>query len=199
MKIFKYFLEAVLIYFLFLITKILGLNLARRTIVPFFLFFGFFFKSKKIVKKNISHALGNISKYETQNIINFMWKNYACIFVEYLYLHKFRFNKFSTPQIKVTGMNILNDLVKSKKKVVFISGHFGNFELMAMELERQNIKLGAIYRPLNNFFLNPFMVFLRKKFICKNQIKKGKQGVREVIDLMNKNYSIALMVDQRLG
>ena len=199
MKIFKYFFEAILIYVLFLVTKLLGLNLGRKIIVPLFLIFGFLFKSKKIVKKNISFALGNVSKDKTKNIINFMWKNYACIFVEYLYLNKFRLNKFSNPQIKISGLNILNDLVKSKKKAVFISGHFGNFELMAMELEKHNINLGAIYRPLNNFFLNPFMLFLRKKFICKNQIKKGKQGAREVINLMNKNYSIALMVDQRLG
>ena len=68
-----------------------------------------------------------------------------------------------------------------------------------MELEKNKLNLGAIYRPLNNIFLNPFMVYLRKKYICKYQIKKGKRGTREVIDLMKRNFSIALMVDQRLG
>ena len=199
MKTLKYFVEAIIIYFLFLITKIIGIYLARRIISHLFLFFGFLFKSKKIVKKNIQYALGNIPEDQIKKIINFMWKNYGCTFVEYLYLKKYRYNKFSNPQIKITGLNILQDIVRSNKKAIFISGHFGNFELMAMELEKQNIKLGAIYRPLNNFFLNPFMVYLRKKYICAKQIKKGKYGAREVINLMQKNYSIALMVDQRLG
>ena len=43
------------------------------------------------------------------------------------------------------------------------------------------------------------MVSIRKKFICKNQIKKGISGTKEVIDHLKNNVSIALMVDQRLG
>ena len=67
-----------------------------------------------------------------------------------------------------------------------------------MEITRKNIKLATIYRPLNNYFLNPFMEYLRKKYICKNQIKKGINGVREAIDYIKKGYSIALMIDQRV-
>ena len=56
--------------------------------------------------------------------------------------------------------------------VIFVSGHFNNFELMAMALERSGIDLAAIYRPLNNKFLNPIMEKIRKKYICKNKSKK---------------------------
>ncbi len=199
MKIIKYFFEAIFVYLLFFIIKIFGLNFGRKIVTQLFVLIGFLFKSKNIVKKNISYALGDISKDKIDNIIKFMWKNYANVLVEYLYLHKYRFNEFSSPQVKISGKKVLEDLVKSKRPAVFISGHFGNFELMAMELEKNKLNLGAIYRPLNNIFLNPFMVYLRKKYICKYQIKKGKRGTREVIDLMKRNFSIALMVDQRLG
>ena len=199
MKIFKYLFEAIFVYFLFLIIKICGLNLGRKVVAPLFLFFGFFFKSKKIVRENIYTALGKIPEKEIDNIIKSMWKNYAYIFVEYIYLYKYRFDKFSTPIIKIKGKEILENLIKENKQAIFISGHFGNFELMAMQLEKNKINLGAIYRPLNNIFLNPFMVSLRKKYICKNQIEKGKKGTRQVMELMKKKFSIALMVDQRLG
>jgi len=199
MKIIKYAFEAIFVYFLFLIAKIFGLNLGRKIIACFFLSVGFFFKSKKIVKKNISYVLGEIPENQIKNIIKSMWKNYAYTFVEYTYISKFRLNKFSTPHIEISGKKILDDLTKSNRSAVFISGHFGNFELMAMELEKHKINLAAIYRPLNNIFLNPFVVSLRKKYICKNQIEKGKKGTREVIELMKKKFSIALMVDQRLG
>ena len=46
---------------------------------------------------------------------------------------------------------------KNNKRVVFVSGHFNNFELMAMQIENAGIELAAIYRPLNNFFLNNIM------------------------------------------
>ncbi|MBH91143.1 MAG: lipid A biosynthesis acyltransferase [Candidatus Marinimicrobia bacterium] len=199
MKIIKYIFEAIFIYFLFFIIKIFGLDLSRKVVSNFFLKVGFLFKSRRIVEKNISLALGNLPTSESKKIISSMWKNYAYIFVEYLFLKKFRLNKFSKPHIELSGKAILDNLINSKKPAVFISGHFGNFELMAMELEKNKVNLGAIYRPLNNFFLNPFMVFLRKKYICKNQIEKGKGGAREIMELMKKNFSIALMVDQRLG
>ena len=93
----------------------------------------------------------------------------------------------------------LKNIIKKKKPVIFVSGHFANFELMSMEITKKNINLATIYRPLNNFFLNPFMEYLRKKYVCKNQIKKGINGVRDAIEYIKKNYSIALMIDQRVS
>ena len=199
MKIIKYIVEAVFIYFIFFIIKIVGLNLGRKISSYFFLNIGFLFRSKKLIKQNIINALGNISETKIENITKSMWKNYGSTFAEYIYLKKFRLNKFSNPHISVSGQEILDEVLKSNKPSVFVSGHFANFELMAMELDKYNINLAAIYRPLNNFLINPYMVFLRKKYICKNQIKKGLSGTKEVIDYMKKKHSIALMVDQRLG
>jgi KDO2-lipid IV(A) lauroyltransferase len=93
----------------------------------------------------------------------------------------------------------LTSLIEKNEQVIFISGHFANFELMSMEITKKNINLATIYRPLNNFFLNPFMEYLRKKYVCKNQIKKGINGVRETIEYIKKKHSIALMIDQRVS
>ena len=82
---------------------------------------------------------------------------------------------------------------------MFISGHFSNFELMAMYLEKSGLQLSTIYRPLNNIFLNIIMEKIRNKFICKNQIKKGLGGLKKLISFINKNYSTALMIDQRVS
>ena len=49
---------------------------------------------------------------------------------------------------------------------------------MAMQIEKAGIDLCAIYRPLNNIFLNVIMEKLRKNYICKKQIKKGKSGYK---------------------
>ena len=37
------------------------------------------------------------------------------------------------------------------------------------------------------------------KYICPNQIPKGRMGMREIISKIKNGYSIALMVDQRVG
>ena len=126
-----------------------------------------------------------------------MWENYGRIFSEYMFVEKFR-SKELERYLHVNGYSILEEIKKNDKPVIFISGHFNNFELMAMQLESFGIKLSAIYRPLNNIFLNRTMENLRKKFICKNQIKKGLAGVRGVIKAISENTSVALMIDQRV-
>ena len=125
-----------------------------------------------------------------------MWKNYGKTFIEYIFLDFFKKND---SHIIIEGMSNLEEVIKQKKPVIFISGHFANYELMSMEIVKKNIKLATIYRPLNNYFLNPLMEHLRRKYVCKNQIKKGVSGVREAIEYLKKGYSIALMVDQRVS
>jgi KDO2-lipid IV(A) lauroyltransferase len=43
------------------------------------------------------------------------------------------------------------------------------------------------------------MEYLRKKFVCKNQIKKGRLGVKNSIEFIKRKHSIALMIDQRVS
>ena len=191
-KILKYLFQSIIVYFLFVIGKIIGLKLSRKIFSNFFLFVGPFFKSRKIIDKNLHVFNKDITNLEKKRIISSMWKNYGKTFIEYIFLDFFRKNK---SQIQIQGKEIL----KEKKPRIFISGHFANFELMSMEITKQDIKLATIYRPLNNFFLNPFMEFLRKKYVCKNQIKKGINGVRDTIEYINRDYSIALMIDQRVS
>jgi len=93
----------------------------------------------------------------------------------------------------------LNEIKINNEPVIFVSGHFNNFELMAMQIEKSGIDVAAVYRPLNNFFLNPLMEKIRKKYICKKQVKKGISGTKELLKYFNKKTSIALMIDQRVS
>ncbi len=169
--------------------------MSRRIFGSLFSFVGPFFKSKKILNNNLKIYSQTISEDKIKEISNNMWKNYGMTFIEYMFLKYF---KKQSSHISITGENNLK-ILKKGKPVIFISGHFANFELMSMEITKRNIQLAAIYRPLNNIFLNPFMEHLRKKYVCKNQIKKGINGVRDAIGYIKKDYSIALMIDQRVS
>ena len=196
MKKIAYFLEFILIKILFFFFQLIGYRLSSN--LGFFIgrFIGPIFRSKKIIiqnlkKANIKHP-GNLSLIAT-NVLG----NYGRIFAEYVYLKKFRNNELKK-YISIDGLEHLENLKKNNKRAVFISGHFNNFELMAMEIEKAGIDLAAIYRPLNNVFLNKTMEQIRKKYICKNQIKKGRAGSREIIKKLIEGKSIALMIDQRV-
>ena len=195
-KIINYFFQSIFIYLFFLLGRILGINLSRKLFSSLFIIVGPFFKSKKITENNLNIFLGENSSVNKKKIINDMWKNYGKTFIEYIFLNHFRKNIF---HIKTHGEENLLRVMRNSKPVIFVSGHFANFELMSMEITKKKISLATIYRPLNNFFLNFFMEYLRKKYICKNQIKKGIHGVRDTIEYLKKNYNIALMIDQRVS
>ena len=198
MKIIKYFFESIFIIFIFFIFKIIGYKSASKLGKSIGKINGPIFKSKYKIKKNLENSnIGN-STIERDIIINNMWGNYGRIFAEYMYMKKFRYNYLSN-NIEIIGQQVLNEIKENKKPVIFISGHFNNFELMAMHLDRSGIDLAAIYRPLNNKFLNPIMEKIRKKYICKKQIKKGISGTKEILKYFKKGTSIALMIDQRVS
>ncbi len=194
----KYFFQFILIIFIFLIFKILGLKISSFIGGKLFQIIGPIFRSKKLIKENIIRAFPNIDEESLKEISSSMWNNYGRVFAEYMFIKKFRYQNINE-NVVVNGKEILEDIKRNNKKVVFISGHFSNFELMAMELEKSGINLAAIYRPLNNIFLNFLMEKIRRTYICKNQIKKGIGGVKKLVKLNKEGYSTALMIDQRVS
>ena len=198
MKIVKYFLEFIFIVILFIIFKILGFKLASNMGGYIGKKIGPLFRSKQTILTNIKNALPSANKADLELIIQSMWENYGRILAEYVFLKDFRKEKLND-YLEIEGKEHLNKVRDSNEQVVFVSGHFNNFELMAMQIEKSGINLAAIYRPLNNIFLNVIMEKIRTKYICKNQIKKGRSGTRELLKSFNNKNSIALMIDQRVS
>ena len=198
MKLIKYFFEFIFILTFFFIFKIIGYKNASNFGEIIGKKLGPLFRSKSKIQNNLKISQIGNSDNERENIIRNMWGNYGRILSEYIFLNQFRNNKLGS-FLEIEGLEHLNEIKKNNERVVFISGHFNNFELMAMEIEKAGIDLCAIYRPLNNPFLNIIMEKIRKNYICKNQIKKGKSGTRDLINLFKKNFSVALMIDQRVS
>jgi len=198
MRHIKYFLQFLFISFLLIFFMIIGLKFSRIIASKLFSVFGPFFRSKETIEKNISFAFYESDKKFKKVLIDNMWKSYGKILAEYVFMKYFR--KINSEEfLEVKGQEILESIKLSKDPVIFISGHFDNFELMAMYIEKSGVDLAAIYRPLNNNFLNPVMENIRKKYICRKQIKKGISGTKEILKYFKSGTSIALMIDQRVS
>ena len=198
MKYFNYFIQFIFVITAFILFKICGLRISSAIGGKIFEKIGPLFRSKKIIHKNIKRALPDINNENLETLTRLMWNNYGRTFAEYIFLKDFRIGKFSS-NIEIEGKEILEKIKKNNQQVVFVSGHLSNFELMAMFIEKSGINLLAIYRPLNNLFLNPFMEKIRRKYICKYQIKKGIGGTKNLIKYKKQNFSTALMIDQRVS
>ena len=198
MKSIKYFIQFIIILLLFSIFRIIGYKNASNLGGLMGSIVGPFFRSKKLIIENLQKSFKDLNKESINNIYHQVWESYGRILSNYVFIKDFRNDKL-IKFLKIEGHDILEKIRKNDKPVIFISGHFDNFELMAMEIEKGGINLAAIYRPLNNIYLNKVMENIRKNFICKKQVKKGKSGVREMLTLFKKGFSIALMIDQRVS
>ena len=199
MKKIKYFLQFICVIFFFVIFKILGLKLASIISSNIFILFGPIFRSNKIVFSNLKIAFPDIDENQKKQLLKKMWFNYGKIFAEYMFIKDFRQNEKYAAKISIENKDIIEKIKKDNEQVIFISGHFNNFELMAMQIEKIGIKLTALYRPLNNPYLNPIMEKIRKKYICKKQVKKGISGTKDLLLDFKDGSSIALMIDQRVS
>ena len=195
MKIFKYFLQFTIVLSLFTTFRIIGLQNASFMGGLLAKIFGPLFRSKKIIEKNLNICFKNIEQKEIKRISLGMWDNIGRTFSEYIFLKNFQ--KKHNNLIKLKGTEYLDKIKNSNKPVVFVSGHFSNFELLGTKLNNYGIKFCAIYRPLNNIFLNPIIEYLRLKYVCPIMIKKGRSNTRELINRIKDGYSVIILADQR--
>ncbi len=199
MKKFKYFLQFILISSFLVFFRLLGLKISSILSGAIFKLIGPVFRSNRVSYSNLTMAFPKLDNTEKKEILKKMWNNYGKILAEYIFLKNYRTSEKFSKNIIIENQNQLDLIKKNSKPVIFISGHFNNFELMAMHIEKSGIDLAAIYRPLNNIFLNPIMEHIRKKYICKKQIKKGISGTKELLKMFKNGTSIALMIDQRVS
>ncbi len=197
MKTIIYFFQYLLIKIFFIIFKFIGYERASNFGEKLGKKIGPFLKSKVVIRKNFKIYNPHLDEMTIEKLIERMWGNYGRMFAEYMYIKDFRLNKLDR-HLKLNGLENLKNIKERKQRVVFISAHFNNFELMAMQIEKYGFDIGAVYRPLNNIFLNRTMEKIRKNYICKIQIKKGLSGLRDILKILKKNYSIAMMIDQRV-
>ena len=197
MKLIRYFFEYVFIIILFSLLRLLGYRIASEIGCFLGKTFGPLFRSKKIIKNNLIKFDNSLTPENIKRISKEMWENYGRILAEYPFISSLRKGDLDK-YIKIENKEKLDE-IKKGQPVVFVSAHFSNFELMAMAIEKAGVSLSAIYRPLNNRMVNSIMEPLRKKYICKNQIKKGINGVRESLKFFKQGVSIAIMIDQRVS
>ena len=200
MKLFKYLFEFIIVIFFFAIFKIIGLKNSSNLGCLIFKKIGPILRKSKKIRKNIKIVFPDIGADKESKIIREMWCNYGRVFSEYMHLQKFKKNESN--YIKI-NFEKFDELKKRKNPILFFSGHFANFELLSMEIEKNGFEVCALYRPLNNVFLNPIMEKLRIKHICKNQIPKsipgkGRDGTRQLVRKINEKRNIAIMVDQKV-
>lgn len=131
-----------------------------------------------------------------EEIVREMWDNLGRTVAEYAHLDKFSLAG-ANPRLEVTGTAYAETAIAGGKGVIFISGHFANWEMMPFTAHQLGYESGEVYRPLNNPYVDRWMVRQRIANGPKEQIAKGAQGMRRIFTLLRAGKCILLLADQK--
>lgn len=124
-------------------------------------------------------------------IIRGMWENFGRVLGEYPHLLRM----WKKGYITVEGGEYLEG---EKSCTLFIAAHLGNWEVAPLTAAQYGWDMAAIYRPLNNHYLDPLLRYARRA--SSNRLfTKSAEGAMELLRHVRKGESAGVLVDQRLS
>ncbi len=147
-------------------------------------------------RENLRAAFPEKTQDEIETIIREMCDNLGRTVAEYAHLDKLAMTG-ADPRIEVVNVEHADNAVAAGTGVMFISGHFANWEVMPFAAYQHGFEGGEVYRPQNNPYVDRWLVWQRAKNGPKDQISKGSQGTRRIFYLLRRGKSIFMLVDQK--
>jgi KDO2-lipid IV(A) lauroyltransferase len=192
----RYGLEAALFFAFMGLFRLLGVD--RASAMGGFIGRNLFALTRvtRRARENLAAAYPQMSASEINAIIKEMWDNLGRTIAEYAHLDTFRMTG-DRPRIEVTGLDHVEHVLASGKGIIFLSGHFANWEIMPITAADYGVQGGTVYRPVNNPYVDRWMVHQRTRNGPAEMISKGALGTRRIFTLLRSGKSIFILVDQK--
>jgi KDO2-lipid IV(A) lauroyltransferase len=147
---------------------------------------------------NLKVAFPDMAKDERARILAGVWENLGRTVAEFAHLDKFDIHA-NDGRVELVGVDAVEEYVRGGKPAIYASGHFANWELMAIALRQSGVDSAIIYRAANNPLIDGMIIKTRAQVMSRLQIPKGKRGGRQVMDALKEGRSLAILVDQKLN
>jgi KDO2-lipid IV(A) lauroyltransferase len=150
----------------------------------------------KRARINLRRALPALDDAAARRVIRRMWDNLGRVIAEYPHLPKFRI--YEGDRIEVAGRENLEALLATGKPVIFVSAHFGNWEIASMAATQRGLDVAAIYRAANNPYIDRLIARYRGD-VGGELVPKGQIAARRSIAALTAGRHLALLVDQKMN
>ena len=147
-------------------------------------------------RDNLIAAYPKMSAAERNAVIKEMWDNLGRTAAEYAHLDAFRI-RGDNPRIEVLHEERIASARAAGKGVIFLSGHFANWEIMPITAADYGLEGGTVYRPVNNPYVDRWMARQRTLNGPREVISKGAHGTRRIFTLLRGGKCIFLLADQK--
>ncbi|MGH6879260.1 MAG: lysophospholipid acyltransferase family protein [Rhizomicrobium sp.] len=147
-------------------------------------------------RENLVAAYPRMTIEDRERVVREMWDNLGRTIAEYAHFGTLSIGG-DRSRIAVSGLENYASAAATGKGIIFISAHFANWEVIPFAAAQQGVEGGAVYRPVNNPFVDRWLVRQRQANGPKEQIAKGAQGTRRIFTLLRARKAIFMLVDQK--
>jgi KDO2-lipid IV(A) lauroyltransferase len=150
---------------------------------------------RNIAIENLTYSFPEKSKTEIRTIAKESFKSISITFFEF-----FAFNTFTTDKLKKIidfdeGLKLINKVKNEKRGMLFVSGHFGNWELIAYSVGIfTQFPITIIVKPQANKTISDELNKIRTSH--GNRIISMYHAARTIINEIRNGGTIALLADQ---
>jgi Kdo2-lipid IVA lauroyltransferase/acyltransferase len=150
----------------------------------------------RVAERNLRIAFPDAGDPEIKQLLRAQWTELGRSLTEFAIVDRI---VADTGRLEIEGLDRLHAIAAGAGPVVFISGHFSNFELMAAAMVRAGVKVQVTYRAMNNPYVDERVRKVRFRYGVRLFAPKGLDGARELMRALERGESVALLNDQKFN
>lgn len=152
--------------------------------------------ANRVAERNIRIAFPDLDDAGVKRLLRDQWDELGRSLAEFAILDRVVADR---SRLEIEGEALLGAIAAGTRPVVFISGHFSNFEMMAAAMVRCGVKVQVTYRAMNNPYVDERVRRTRFSYGVRLFAPKGLEGARELMRALERGESVALMNDQKFN
>ena len=154
-------------------------------------------KHKKIIKANLDLTIKDkISKEQYNNILKYCHKNLILVLLQVLRSNRMSIEELQN-SVSFENKAYVDEAIAQNKKIIFISAHYGNWELGGISLGGLVSPATVIYKKMNNRYFDNYLMRSRTKFNLSMTEKRG--AIKQLVKALKKGESISMLIDQNVN
>ncbi len=154
----------------------------------------------RVADANLLLALPELDAAKRQLVIRGMFENLGRTIGELPHLAGLR-QTDSGPGWEIEGENILRAVAATGGPAIFVSAHFGNWEMVPPAAARFGVHAASMYRAANNPIVDQMINRLRRQAMGRETIlfPKGAVGARGALRHLARGGNLGILMDQKMN
>lgn len=156
-------------------------------------------RHRQVGLDNLEVAFGDrYTPAERERIVREVWRHFSCMLMEILHTpRRIHLTNYRDHVELVGHETILDQLITGGRPMIFLSGHYGNWELAGYVFGLFGFPTASIARTLDNPYLDRYLRSFRER--TGQSLIPKKSGFDQMIDVLRSGKVLCFLADQDAG